>query len=243
MSAVAPAAERRSPLDRLDDRCKLLCLLAFVLAALLTPPGSWWRFGALWALLLVVVGAARIPLGLLARRVLATMPIMVPLAISLVLMPGRDDAVGRPWVHAVSIVCGAALSVSSVTALATHMGFARLLAALSSLRMPRILIALLAMTDRYVHVLGDEAVRMVRARDSRGRQARVRARAHTAGAMVGSLLVRSTDRADRVASAMAARGFAGDIPMLARGRLSVWDGVACAAFSALCAAIVWWPLA
>ena len=94
---------------------------------------------------------------------------------------------------------------------------AELLHALRTLRVPRLLVATVFFTYRYFHVVGDEAMRMMRARDSRSaalpdRRAggTVAWRASVLGHMVGSLFIRSLDRSERVYAAMQARGYRGD---------------------------------
>ncbi len=70
---------------------------------------------------------------------------------------------------------------------------------------------------RYLFVLADEAIRLMRARDARsgvlaGRRpgGSVLWRARVAGGMAGSLFIRGFDRADRVYAAMLARGYDGE---------------------------------
>ncbi len=92
-----------------------------------------------------------------------------------------------------------------------------LLRGLRALRLPRLLVATVFFTYRYMHVVGDEGVRMIRARDSRsaaapGRRSggTIRWRARVVGNMVGSLFNRSMDRGDRIYAAMQARGYDGE---------------------------------
>jgi cobalt/nickel transport system permease protein len=74
---------------------------------------------------------------------------------------------------------------------------------------------------RYLFVLADETMRLLRARDARsarppggGGGGTVLWRASVAGHMVGQLFLRSYERSDRVYNAMLARGYRGYIQTL-----------------------------
>jgi cobalt/nickel transport system permease protein len=77
---------------------------------------------------------------------------------------------------------------------------------------------------RYVFVLADEVERMRHARDSRrvGR-AGMRAELKLLGSMLGTLMVRSFERADHMYQAMLSRGFSGEFPVAAPRRFTWRD--------------------
>jgi cobalt/nickel transport system permease protein len=88
--------------------------------------------------------------------------------------------------------------------------------------MPRPLAVQLLFLYRYMTVLGEEAVRMTVAREQRGGGRPLSIRLY--GALVGRLLLRTWDRAERIYLAMCARGFAGDFrggPPPRLGRLEI----------------------
>ena len=77
---------------------------------------------------------------------------------------------------------------------------------------------------RYLFVLVDETLRLLRAREARsGHSGRTDLkaggslawRARVTGGMAGNLLVRSFDRGERIHAAMAARGYDGEVRTLA----------------------------
>ena len=85
--------------------------------------------------------------------------------------------------------------------------FAELLRTLRALRVPALLVTVLALMYRYLFVLVDEAERMQRARRSRSFSGRrVHAWASLA-TLAGQLFVRSSERAERIYAAMCARGW------------------------------------
>jgi cobalt/nickel transport system permease protein len=100
--------------------------------------------------------------------------------------------------------------------------FPDVLHALRHLRVPVVLVGIIAFMYRYLFVLAEEAQRLMRARAARSaRLPGARAggslgwRAAVVGHMAGQLFVRSLDRSDRVYQAMQARGYRGELLTLA----------------------------
>jgi cobalt/nickel transport system permease protein len=88
--------------------------------------------------------------------------------------------------------------------------------AFEHLRIPTMLTTIVAFLYRYLFVLTDEVIRLLRARQSRsaaipglasGRNLVWRAR--VTGNMAGQLFLRSYERSDRIYNAMLARGYTG----------------------------------
>jgi cobalt/nickel transport system permease protein len=100
-------------------------------------------------------------------------------------------------------------------------------------------VTLLALMLRYLGLLEGEAARMMRARDLRGMPPTLRQRAHVAGCMVGSLFLRSFERAERVSVAMQSRGFTGLLPAPEPRPLGA-RGVLCLAAALLAQALLVW---
>lgn len=76
------------------------------------------------------------------------------------------------------------------------------------MRCPEPLVIQVLLLYRYLHVLGADARTMMRARDNRAFGRRGKGIAVT-GNLLGSLLLRSIERGERLYTAMAARGFDG----------------------------------
>lgn len=84
-----------------------------------------------------------------------------------------------------------------------------------SLRVPGLLVQVLMLTYRYLFLLGEEFRRLRTALRVRGFRNRAAMHSYrTIGQVAGTLLVRSLDRAERVAHAMRARGFEGQFRSL-----------------------------
>jgi cobalt/nickel transport system permease protein len=105
------------------------------------------------------------------------------------------------------LTVGVALILISVT------GFYAVCAALEKLGTPRVFVVQLMFLYRYLFVLVGEASRLVRARSLRA-LGNGGAGIKTYGSLVGHLLLRTMDRAQRIYLAMCCRGFDGKIRMM-----------------------------
>lgn len=112
--------------------------------------------------------------------------------------------------------------------------------AMQRLKVPGKLCHILLFTYRYIFVIHQEYRTMRRAMAARGFAPRTDRHTYRAFAwLVGMLLVRSWDRAERVHSAMRCRGFRGRFYSLARFSATRRDILFLAGCAALTAAILW----
>ena len=222
--------ERASPVHRLDPRVKVLVTLAFILAVALLPDGAWLACGLALLLIAAVTAAARLSPGLVARRALLGLPFLLAAVTLLFTVPGRALWSG-PWglevtdgglIRFSGIVARSLLSVAAAVLLTATTRFPDVLHALRHLRLPAVLVGIIAFMYRYLFVLVEEVQRLMRARAARSaRLPGVRGggsllwRATVVGHMAGQLLVRSLDRSERVYQAMQARGYRGELLTLA----------------------------
>jgi len=221
--------EHDSLVHRLDPRVKVLVTILFILSNGLLPDGSWAAFAAAWCFLLLAGYLSNLPPGYLFRRSFIALPFALAAITVIFTMPGptmaswswgdRSIVISQPGViRFASIMARSWLSVQMAILLTAVSRFPDLLHALQHLRMPRILIAIISFMYRYLFVLADEAMRLLRARESRSAAAvggsgggSLIWRAKVAGSMVGQLLLRSFERSDRVYNAMLARGYRGQL--------------------------------
>src|SRR5207302_10056926 len=82
------------PLHRLDPRAKLVATLAYVVAAVATPVGSWRLLAAEGLLLAFVVGLSGVSPRDLGRRWLAFLLLVGFLGVMVALSHPRRDAIG-----------------------------------------------------------------------------------------------------------------------------------------------------
>ncbi len=222
--------ETASPIHRVDPRVKVLVAMAFIISVALLRDGAWTAYGAAAALILMATLAARLSPWLVTRRSLLGLPFLLAVVTVLFTAPGRVVWSG-PWglemtdaglVRFVSIVLRSLISLSAAVLLTATTRFPDVLHALRHLRVPAVLVSIIAFMYRYLFVLVEEVQRLLRARAARSARLAGRAsggslfwRASVAGHMAGQLLVRSLDRSERVYSAMQARGYRGELLTLA----------------------------
>jgi len=235
---------RRAPLARLDPRARIVAAVVFsVFVAAVN------RFPTLGlALAAAVLGAllAGLSLGELLKRL---MPLNVFMLFLIVLVP--LTAGGSPLVELgpIAFSCDGFLLAARVAlkgnailaALAGLLGTLDIIAvghALHHLHVPDKLAHLLLFTARYVDVLRRERRRLVTAMRVRGFRPRMDLHTYRAyGHLVGMLLVRSLDRAERVLAAMKCRGFRGRFYLLDHFAFSRHDALWAAAAAAVLAAL------
>lgn len=238
----------QSPLHRLDARAKLILALALVLCLSLTPGTAWPTYILLFALILSSTVLSELGPGLVLRRAMLALPFAVAALPLLLTVPGQTLvsvrlgplvlAISQPGlVRFISIVIRSWLSVQVAILLTATTELPDLLAAMSHLRLPRLLVAVLSLMWRYLAVLVDEALRMMRARESRsgswtGRGgSTVGWRASVTGSMAGSLFLRGLERSEHIHNAMLSRGYDGSIRSFETGamdkssRVLVWLGL------------------
>jgi cobalt/nickel transport system permease protein len=207
-----------SPLHALEARTKLVGFLALILGVLWIPAGSNLIFFAYFLLTAVLMGISQIPLGYIVGRTLAILPFVVLAGLA---APWGDHFEG---VRLVAIVLRSILSLLFLILLTSTTAFAELLRGLRKLGCPKILVLNLGFLYRYLFVLTEEVLRMRQARDCR-RVGRAPALAEfkLLGAMLGTLLVRSFERAERMYQAMLSRGYDGDLRILAPRKFTWLD--------------------
>ncbi|GAA2221213.1 cobalt ECF transporter T component CbiQ [Streptomyces amakusaensis] len=208
-----------SPVHTLPAHCKLVAVLCFVLAVACTPRTALWAFG-LYALLLAAVAAlARVPPGLLARRLLIEVPFTAFALLLPFVVPGEHTtvlglrlSVPGLW-GAWNILAKATLGVTASLLLAATTDPRSLLLGLQRLRLPARLTQIASFMLRYGEVVADELRRMSVARRSRGFEARGVRQWGVLATTAGALFIRSYERGERVHLAMVSRGYTGSPPV------------------------------
>lgn len=244
--------QRDSPVHSLDPRVKVVTTVLFIVCMAILPDGAWLFYGVAFLLVMAVAVAAHLSPWLVIKRSLIGLPFLLAAVTILFAVPGNPVWRG-PWglaisdaglVRFASIVFRTMISLQAAVLLTTTTSFPDILHALRHLKVPAILISIIAFMYRYLFVMADEVARLLRGRSSRSAATpgyksggSLRWRGAVAGHMVGQMLVRSLDRSDRVYNAMIARGYSGQMLTIqphAMSRRDWWVlGVACTAVVAL----------
>ncbi len=216
-----------SLLHRLDPRFKVAVTVAFILSNVLLPDAAWPAFGLGWLFLISGNALSGLGIGFTLRRSFVALPFALAAITAIFSIPGRVVAVWHIGMltliptdagvlRFLSIIVRSWLSVQAAILLVAVTEFPDIIHALVHFHVPAILTTIISFLYRYLFVLTDEVMRLLRARQARSAVvAGVRPggsvwwRAHVTGNMTGQLFLRSYERSDRVYDAMLARGYSG----------------------------------
>ncbi len=230
---VEQLASGNSVIHRLDARVKLLMTLVFVLLCAVIPGWPLVRFVPLLLLVLLGIAMARLPWLFVLRRVLVVFPFVGVLAVFLPFTKGTTLLWHWDWAGisiyqqglemAAGILTKGAIAILAVSWLVFTTPFGRLLLAMRWFGAPRIVVAVLGFLFRYLDLMADESMRVRRARRARSPRRINRWASRSTGGMVGRLLLRTLDRAERVHAAMVSRGYDGEVRVLVPLRFARLD--------------------
>jgi len=223
-------ASRDTPLGRIDPRVKLVTTLAFIVTVL---SYGKYQIAALLPLAvypLVLMGMGDVPARFLIRKLLIASPFAIfvglfnPLLDRQPVLTLGSHAIAGGWVSYAAILLRFVLTVSAALAMMAGTGIYNICRGMERLGVPSVFTVQVLLLYRYLFVLVDEGLRMVRARALRSAGNRGLGFA-VYGAMLGSLLLRTLDRAQRVHAAMCCRGFDGHVRTIQSLRLRGSDVV------------------
>jgi len=227
---------------RLDPRAKVVATLLFVVVVVSFPKYEVLSLLPFFLFPVLVGALGDIPPGFIVKKVVAVSPFAVFVGIfNPVFDPGtvtiaQGVSISAGWISFAAILVKFALTISAALLLIATTSFPGICRGLRRLGVPALFVSQLLFLYRYLFVLMEEAMRVVRARDlrsfgRRGTDVRVFVR------IVGTLFLRTVERAERIYGAMLARGFRGEVPSMRREALGPSDAVfvlAAGSFFALC---------
>lgn len=200
LNRIERSAEGDTALHRTDARAKLLVCLAFLLCLLSVRPDNLFRLGLFFLYPIMECRRADIRYGLLFRRSLVVLPVVLFIGLF------------NPWMSFVGIAGRGLASAQAVFLLILSTGFPPLCRAMQRLGVPALPANQLLFVYRYLFVLLQEALNMQRACRSRS-FGRTSYPLKQWGVFIGQLLLRTLDRSERIHRAMLSRGFNGSIPV------------------------------
>jgi cobalt/nickel transport system permease protein len=212
---------RSSIWHSLAPRTRILCVLLLVFATGLTPNGRWWTW-AIYAIgVLALLLVSRVSLLVLLRRVAVEFTFVGVVLIGTLFRSEGEILWQWGWLTIStgglmvlgSVMLKALLSLLVLNLLVLTTSIPALLHSLVSLRVPPLLVAILASMYRYIAVLADEFNSMKRAALSRNLMNSSHWQRLVAGHMIGALFIRTYERGDRIHQAMLARGYTGLPPV------------------------------
>jgi cobalt/nickel transport system permease protein len=209
--SLAPVRAARSLCHRIPPTLALLLSISAITLGMFLSPAHLPSHGALVCVLLAALSLARVPLGVVARRLSIFLAFAVLFAVSVPLSQGFRGG----WEISQGILFRGVESFLAGLWLMSVVSFDRLLSTLRRLHVPTILLAILAFMYRFLFVLWNELDTMRDARRARTfHRAGLLFRWRNAAQMIGMLLIRSLGRSERVYGAMCARGWDGTLRTL-----------------------------
>lgn len=213
--ALDALAARPTALSRLDPRVKILATLGFILTVV-----SFDRYTvaallplALFPLLMAALGD--MTLRSIGRTVLLASPFAVMVGMFNPWLDQRPllSLLGYPitggWVSFTSILIRFGLTVAAGLVLVASTGLPQICAGLERLGVPQVFTTQLLLLHRYALVLAHEASRMSLAHELRANGKAMPLAVY--GPLLGHLLLRALQRAQRIHQAMLSRGFDGQL--------------------------------
>lgn len=231
-----------TPVHRLDPRAKVVTTLVFLVCVV-----SFGKYELVQMLPFVIfpialISEADLPARFLLRKLIAVAPFAVLVGIFNPLLDRETMvylgplAISGGWISFASILMRFSLTTIAALVLVATTSFPGVCVGLGRLGVPDVLVTQLLFLYRYLFVLGEEAMRMARARALRSFGHRGMG-ITVYGQMLGNLLLRTYARASRVYNGMLARGFDGRVRVLRPLQFTNSDYVFtlgwCAAFIAL----------
>lgn len=221
-------------IHRLDPRSKVIATMIFVITVI-----SYGKYEViplipflLFPVLLMTLSDT--PVMLIVKKMLVVSPFAVFIGVFNPVFDNRAVAlsdtvyISAGWLSFLSILIKFALTISAALLLIATTSFPGVCHALRRLGVPSLFTSQLLFLYRYIFVLMEEAMRIVRAKDlksfgSRGTGVKVFA------GLIGVLFIRTIERASRIYNAMLSRGFDGKMKTMKKSRLGFADAAFLAA--------------
>ena len=207
-------ANGTSAIHRLDARAKVIVTLAFILCVV---SYNRYELNSLFPFFIfpaVMISLSGLPLFFILRKIILLCPFVLavgifnPLFDREILLQLGSLGISGGWISLASILIRSFLTVGAAFILVGVTGFTAVCQALENLGMPKVFAVQLLFLYRYIFVLTEESGRASRARELRscGKKG---LGVHSFGSLIGHLLLRTWQRAERIHMAMLARGFIG----------------------------------
>lgn len=225
-------------LHRVAPQVKIAAAFGFVVAVVTTPREAIWAFLVYFAVLAVLVRLAGVRPQFVVRRLVVEVPFVIVALLLPVFGSGeRVDiaalslSVSGLW-DMWNILAKATLGLITAVLLGATTQIPDMLKGLDALRVPALVTAIAGFMVRYVDVIMSDLGRMQVAMRSRAFAPRGVGQWRPYAATLGTMFVRTYERGERVALAMASRGYTGTMPAASRATAPGAQWIAAAAFVA-----------
>jgi len=210
-------------LNRIDARVKIIASICLIIFIILTPPGYFLSF-ALYAILISgLIILSKIPPLFIFKKSLVAIPFVLMVALFVPFIK-EGEILGAYSFGSLNftvtyngllvfwnVLIKSYLSMLCMIILVSSTKFSVFLKALEKLRIPNLFIMILSFMYRYIFVIVDELMHMKQAKDARAIGGSRWFHTKTIANMIGTLFIRSYEKAESVYMAMCSRGFTGSI--------------------------------
>jgi cobalt/nickel transport system permease protein len=186
-----------SVVHRMPAQIKLVTLVLFLLVVIATPRTAFWAFGVYAMLLAIVIAVAGLPPKFVLKRMVVEIPFVVfALILPFVATGPKVEVFGisvseQGLLGAWNILIKGTLGVVASIALGATTEPRDLIVGLQKLKLPPVLVQIMAFMLRYTDVVGDDMRRMKIARESRGFEAKGLGTLRIVAQSAGALFIRS----------------------------------------------------
>lgn len=207
-------ANGNSTIHRLDARAKVLVTLVFVLSVVSCNRYELTALFPFFIFPVVMISLAGLPPVFILKKITMLCPFVLAVGIfnpvfdREVLLQLGPLGISGGWISFASIFIRSILTVGSGFVLVGVTGFTAVCQALEQLGMPQVFAVQLLFLYRYIFVLTEESARASRARELRSCGKKGQG-ISSFSSLIGHLLIRTWQRAERIHMAMLARGFTG----------------------------------
>jgi cobalt/nickel transport system permease protein len=210
-------SKRQTFWHELAPQTRILCVLLLLFAIVLTPNGQWQTWGIYGTGILLALLVSQVTFTVLLKRLAVEMSFVSVVLIGTLFRGGGEVVWQWGWLQIStngltvlgSVFLKSSLSLLLLNLLTLTTSVPALLNGLIILKVPQLLVAVLASMYRYLGVLIDEFTAMRRAALSRNLMAKKRWQRLIIGNTIGSLFIRTYERGDRIHQAMLSRGYRG----------------------------------
>lgn len=214
----------------IEPRAKVFIVLAFIVTVVSFPKYEVSALLPFFIFPVVFLTVGNIPLSFLVKRLVIVSPFALFIGILNPLFD-RDVAfylfgiaISKGFLSFLSIILRFTLTISILILLIATTSFSGVCYALKKFKIPELFINQMLFLYRYIFVLVEEAMRMTRAKEMRtfgkhGTEIRYFIN------LIGNLLIKTIERAERIYHAMLARGFHGIMPYNKKTKIGVKDAI------------------
>ena len=212
MYALEKLSKNNTFIHRLNPLVKIIVTIIYIGSVVSMDRYSLFRLAPFLSYHFIMMSLAEIPYAMIFKRTIVALPFCMFAGISNLIFDREIFVIAERFVVTAgvisffTIIIRTFLCVSAVLILVTVTPFYELTGSLIKIHIPYFFVRLIEMVYRYIVVLAEEASTMLtgyRLRNPKAKWPRI----SESGAFLGQLFIRSFERANRIYSAMACRGY------------------------------------